>query len=83
MDAINLLSMLILENVNSLMGFSELRTKDEVDHSQILKWSLLKNGMIDFNLDRHLISLLGQVSINPMDFSDALYLITLNDQSLF
>jgi hypothetical protein len=50
-----LLSMLILENVHNLIGFDETRTAIENLHTPLLKWTLLKNGPVNFSIDKYLV----------------------------
>lgn len=63
--------MVILEHITSLLGFNVTRTEDEEANTHLLKWNLLKNGRVGFQLDKHLIKVLGQVSITPMPYEDA------------
>ena len=37
----------------------------------MLKWTLLKNGNVNFDLEKNLVKMLGQTSITPLDFEHA------------
>jgi len=50
-----LLSMVILENINNLIGLDEVRTASETSNSWLLKWTLFKNGHVNFKIDKHLV----------------------------
>ncbi|CAD8163525.1 unnamed protein product [Paramecium octaurelia] len=67
----NVLHMVILENIQSLLGFNENRTANEESNQHLLRWNILKNGRSGFQFDKHLIKVLGQVSISSMSYDDA------------
>ncbi|CAD8078334.1 unnamed protein product [Paramecium sonneborni] len=67
----NVLHMVILENIQSLLGFNENRTQYEESNHNLLKWNILKNGRAGFQYDKHLIKVLGQLSISSMSYNDA------------
>jgi other hect domain ubiquitin protein ligase E3 len=54
-NTMRVLSSVIIENVLSLIGMEELRTPVEQSNSALLKWTLLKNGLVNFNMEDHLI----------------------------
>jgi hypothetical protein len=47
--------MLILDSIAQLVGMDEIRTTQELNNTKLMKWTLLKNGPINFNIDSHLV----------------------------
>jgi hypothetical protein len=76
-----LLGALVLENVSSLMGMEEQRSPLEVNSSQLLKWTLLKNGLVNFNIEDHLVKQPSSglcTLVNKLGFEESNYLRTVN-----
>ena len=81
MNSLRVLSMVILENIHNLLGLDELRTPAEVANSWLLKWTLFKNGPVNFKVDQHLVKQPGTnlySLVKKMDFEDCSFLKAVN-----
>lgn len=54
-NGMRLLSALVVEHVNALVGLEELRTQSEQINLPLLKWTLFKNGPVNFNISDYLL----------------------------
>ena len=80
-NSIRLLSMVILENINNLIGLDEVRTASETSNSWLLKWTLFKNGPVNFKIDKHLVKQPGTnlfSLVNKLEFADCSFLRSVN-----